>query len=245
MTILDIAIVNVALSSIQRRPRVLPGEPAVGHQRVRARLRRLPVARRTLGRPARAPARLHLRDARLHARLAPLRIRLERGVSDRLPRVPGARGRNHHARSALHPRRDLQGRPRAQHRAGWLGRGRRGRRRLRRALRRHPRRLPVVAVDLLRQRPGRNRRADPDPVPPLREPRQARPGVRHPRRGARDVGSLDLRPRHHAGARLGLGVGEDDRRVRRSPRYCSSASSSGRAAWSTRSCRSRSSGFRR
>ena len=111
MTILDIAIVNVALSSIQSDlgfsqenlqwvisayALVFGGFLLLGGRSADLLGRRRIFIFGTL---------------RLHARLAPLRVRLERGVSDRLPRVPGTRGRNHHARSALHPRRDLQGRP--------------------------------------------------------------------------------------------------------------------------------------
>ena len=51
------------------------------------------------------------------------------------------------------------------------------RRRVRRPLRRDPRRIPLVALDLLRERPGRRRCADPRSVPPLGEPGQARPGA--------------------------------------------------------------------
>ena len=65
----------------------------------------------------------------------------------------------HHAGCALHPRRDVRRGARAQHRPGRLGRRRRLRRRRRRAVRRDPDRPPVVGVDLLRQRPGRRRRA--------------------------------------------------------------------------------------
>ncbi len=53
MVVLDIAIVNFALPSIQADLEVLPGEPAMGDQRLRTRLRRVPAA----GRPRRRPAR--------------------------------------------------------------------------------------------------------------------------------------------------------------------------------------------
>ena len=59
------------------RPRVLAGEPAVGHLGLLPRLRRLPAARRPPRRPARAPARLHGRARHLHDRLAPLRPLVE------------------------------------------------------------------------------------------------------------------------------------------------------------------------
>ena len=65
------------------RSRVLAGEPAVGDQRVRARLRRLPAPRRAGGRPARAQAHLPRRRGRVHGRLAARRPGLVGGVVDR------------------------------------------------------------------------------------------------------------------------------------------------------------------
>ena len=59
-----------------------------------------------------------------------------------------------HSGSAVDPRRDLRRGSRTQHRSGSLGRRRRLRGRGRRALRRHPHRLPVLGVDLLGQCPG-------------------------------------------------------------------------------------------
>ena len=52
----------------------------MGHQRLRARLRRVPPARWSIGRPTRPPAHLHVGDDPVHGRVAPLRPRLERGV---------------------------------------------------------------------------------------------------------------------------------------------------------------------
>ena len=49
MVVLDIAIVNVALPSIQADLEFSQAEPAVGDLRVRARLRRLPAAGRPDG----------------------------------------------------------------------------------------------------------------------------------------------------------------------------------------------------
>ena len=43
------------------RPRLLPGRPVLGRQRLHAHLRRLPAARRPHGRPARPPAHVHRR----------------------------------------------------------------------------------------------------------------------------------------------------------------------------------------
>ena len=51
MVILDATVVNVALPSIQQRPRLLRRRPAVGGQRLHAGVRRLPAARRPRRRP--------------------------------------------------------------------------------------------------------------------------------------------------------------------------------------------------
>ena len=56
MVVLDATIVNVALPSIQRGPALLALEPAVGRQRLHAGLRRIPAARRARRRPARPEA---------------------------------------------------------------------------------------------------------------------------------------------------------------------------------------------
>ena len=61
----------------------------MGDQRLRARLRRLPAARRARGRPARPPPDLPRRPRRLHGRLAARRLRLVRGVADRARALQG------------------------------------------------------------------------------------------------------------------------------------------------------------
>ena len=187
----------------------------MGDQRVRARLRRLPAARRTTGRHPRAAWCVHGRARDLLGRLASLRARLERGIADRRPRAAGARRRHDHPLGALDPHDDVHRGPRAQHRAGRLGRGRRLRRRGRRPDGRHPDRPPVLGMDLLRQRPGRHRRARALPDPARREPRRARAEPRHPGRRARHVRPQPARARHHAGQGVGVGLREDDRRLRR------------------------------
>ena len=63
MVVLDIAIVNVALPSIKTDLHFPEAEPAVGDQRLRDRLRRLPAARRPPRRRARPPAPVHGRAA--------------------------------------------------------------------------------------------------------------------------------------------------------------------------------------
>ena len=58
MIVLDATIVNVALPSIQARPRLLAEQPRVGRQRVPDRVRRPAAARRPARRPDRPAARL-------------------------------------------------------------------------------------------------------------------------------------------------------------------------------------------
>ena len=157
MVVLDIAIVNVALPSIQvdlgfsqeNLQWVISAYALVfgGFMLLGGRLADI------LGRRA----RVHGRARHLHDRLAPVRLRLERRVADRRPRAAGPRRRDDHPRRALHPHDDLHRGARAQHRARRLGRGRRLRRRRGRAPGRDPHRPPVLGVDLLRQRPGRRR----------------------------------------------------------------------------------------
>ena len=153
MVVLDIAIVNVALPSIKSRPRVLAGEPPVGDQRLRPRLRWLPPARRPHGRPARPPPDLPDRP-RASSRVGSLLC----GLAWTDTALIGARAlqglgcRDDHAGRTLDPHHDLPGRPRAEHRPRRLGRGRRLRRRGGRPARRRPDRRALVGVDLLRQR---------------------------------------------------------------------------------------------
>ena len=158
MVVLDIAIVNVALPSIQIDLGFSQERPPVGHQRLRPRLRRVPAARRPGRRHAGPPPDLPRRDRRVHRRLAARRAGLVRGLADRRPRLPGPRRGDHHAGRAVDPLHDVPRGPRAQHRARRLGRRRRLRCRGRRAARRRPHRRPQLGVDLLRQRPGRRRR---------------------------------------------------------------------------------------
>ena len=67
VVVLDASIVNVALPSIGRTS--TRGQPVLGDQRLRARLRRLPAARRPARRPPRPPARLRRRPDPLRRRL--------------------------------------------------------------------------------------------------------------------------------------------------------------------------------
>ena len=165
--------------------RLLAGEPAVGDQRIRARVRRLPPARRASRGPPRAQAHLHGGSRGLLRRLALVRLCLERRVADRRAGDPGARSGADHASGALDPHDDVRRRARAQHRPRRVGRGRRIRRGRRRPAGRHPHRPALLGVDLLRQRPRRHRRARAGADPALREPRRPRPEPRRAGRGAR------------------------------------------------------------
>src|SRR3954469_15862703 len=71
-------------------PELLGGEPPVGRERLRTRVRRLPAARRAHGRPARAPARVHGRARAVRDRLAGGRARHVGGLPDRRARGSGA-----------------------------------------------------------------------------------------------------------------------------------------------------------
>ena len=208
MTILDIAIVNVALPSIQldlgfsqenlqwvisAYALVFGGFLLLGGRSADLLGRRRIFMAGTLD---------------LHARVAAVRARLERGVADRVPRAAGPRRRDALAGRALDPRRDVRRGSRAQHRAGRLGRRRRLSGAAAGVL------FGGVLVDFLSWEwiffvnvPVGRRRADPRADPALGEPRQARPGLRRSGGRARHVGSLAARSRDHAGQRVGLGLG--------------------------------------
>ena len=133
-------------------------EPAVDRQRLHADLRRLPAPRRSRGRPRRAQEGLPHRPRAVHLRLTALCSRDGIDVADHESRPAGPRRRARLTGSALDRDGDLQGRGGPDEGARRLV-GDRGRRRRRRpAARRHPRRDPLVALDLPRQHPGRHRR---------------------------------------------------------------------------------------
>ena len=190
----------------------------MGDQRLCARVRGLPPARRQSRRPARPQARLRGRARAVRRRLDRGRLRLERGVADRRPVAAGPRRRGHLARGPVDPDDDLPRGSRAEHRARRLGSRRHVRRCRRRPPRRHLHRPAQLGVDLLHQRPGGAGGARADARPARREPRRSRAGLRRPRCGARHGGSLDVRLRDHEGERLRLDVGEDARALRRGGR---------------------------
>ena len=179
MVVLDIAIVNVALPSIQTDLHfsqanlqwvisayalVFGGFLLLGGRTADMLGRRRRVRRRHPG---------------LHPRLAAVRSGLVRHVAHRRAGHPGPRCGGHLAGCAGDPDDVVQGRPRPQHRARRLGCRRRLRRRRRRAARRRPDRLAVLGVDLLRQHPGRAGRADPRAGAPEREPGRTGARLRH------------------------------------------------------------------
>ncbi len=144
--------------------------------------------------------------------------------------IQGLGAATDHARGALHPDDHVRRRARAEHRPRRVGRGRRLRRRRRRPHGRHPHRPALLGVDLLRQRPRRHRRARAGADPARREPGRARPEPRHSGRGARHGRPERARPRDHAGPAVGLGLGRDDRHVRRIGRAAGRVRALGAAA---------------
>ena len=171
-------------------------------QRLRARLRRLPAARRPRRRPARPQAAVPDRPRHLHDRVAPGRALRELRDADRVARAAGLRRGADLARGAVDHLDHLRRRQGTLPRARRLG----GDRDRRFGGRPHPRRLPhagvLVAVDLLRQRPGRHRRLRALAAPHSRVAGRARgAGLRHRRRGDRDRRPDDARLRDRQGRR--------------------------------------------
>ena len=142
-------------------------------------------------------------------------LRLGRRASDRRARPAGARRGDHHACGALHPHDDLRRGEGTERGTRRLGRRRRVRSRRRRPARRRPHRPPELELDLLRQRARRHPRARARPLPDQREPRRDRRELRRARRRPRHERPRDAGLRHHAGQPLRLGLGHDDRPLRR------------------------------
>ena len=193
------------------RPRLLAGRPAVGDQRLHARVRRLPAARRPRRRPRSAASGCSSR-----AWSSSRSPRCSTGSRRSAGMLIAARGAAGPRRRARLPRRavdhhDDVRRGRGAHEgARRLERDRGRRRRLRPAARRHPHRPAVVGVDLLRQRADRHRRGRCSRCATCPESRAPdRPdSVRPRRRGHRDrrPHRARLRDRQGAGVRLGLGA---------------------------------------
>ena len=157
-------------------------------------------------------------------------LRLVRGVADRRPRPPGPRRRHDLAGRARDPDDDLRRRPRAEHRPRRLGRRRRLRRRRRRPARRNPHRRAVVGVDLLRQHPRRARGPRARSRAARREQGHAREDVRRTRGDPRHRRPEHARARDHAGPRAGVGAPPARSASSSSRVRCSQASSPGRTA---------------
>ncbi len=181
MLLLDITIVNVALPDIEQHVRRVAVRPAVGDQRVRADARRVPAHRRLARRPVRQAAALRERDRDLHRRLALLRRRDRLDLPRGRARRPGRR-RSDHVRDVAGAARPGVPGPGPRDRARALRRdhGHRGRDRPGARRRDHDR--PLLALDLLRQRPDRDRRA--------RDHAAARRRVAEPGRQAARLGGL-------------------------------------------------------
>ena len=148
--------------------------------------------------------------------------------------VPGPRRRDHHACRVVDPHHHVRRGQGAQRRARRVGCGRSLRGGRRRPARRRPHRPAELAVDLLREHPHRHPRARAHAVPDRREPGRNRGELRRPRRRARDQRARHARLRHHPGEQLRLGLDRDDRPLRRR-RSCSwPRSSAGKPARRTR-----------
>ena len=126
----------------QARARVLRTEPAVGRERLRAHLRRIPAARRARRRPRRPPPHPCRRPHPVYARLARRRRSAQRRSAHRRPAGPGHRRRDDVPGRALDHHHNLHQPSRPQHRRRSLGRHSRPRRRLRRRTQRRPHRGP-------------------------------------------------------------------------------------------------------
>ena len=224
MVVLDATIVNVALPSIQADLGIsessLPGSST-------------PTRCSSAGsccsagawRPAGTQARLPRGPRALHVRLAPLRARERRDVAHPRARAAGARRGAGLARGALDRDDDLQGGRRADEGARRVGRDRGRRRRRRPRARRAPRRRTLLAVDLLRQRAGRDRGVHPlAPPRPRVEGRACAPELRsrRGRDGHRRPGRARLRDRPLGRSGLGLCRGA---RLPRTRGRCSSSRS--------------------
>ena len=169
------------------RPRLQPGGPDLGRQRLPGHLREPAAPSGPARRPRRAQARLPRRARHVHVRVAPVRARPESGGDDRRPRAPGRRCRRPGLRDpGDHRHRVPRGR-RASPRDERV-RVRLGRRRLARpARRRTAHRGAELALGLPRQPPDRRghvrarSRADPlrQGARPRARRRLARLAARH------------------------------------------------------------------
>ena len=194
------------------RPALLAGQPPVGGQRLHARLRRLPAARRPRRRPPRPQAAVRGRRAAVLGRLAAQRLRPVLRDADRRPRPAGPRRRARLPRRPGDHHHHLHRRQRAHQGAGRLERDRGLGRGRRPADGRRPHRPRLVALGVLRQRARRHRHDRPGVALRRRVAGRGRaPLVRPRRRGDRHRRSRRARLRDRQGAVLRLGLGQDHR----------------------------------
>ena len=112
MLVLDATVVNVALPHIQDRPRLHPGRPVLGAQRLHPRLRRSAAPRWPARRRPRAPAHLRARPRHLHRRQPARRSRdLARPGSSPPARSRASGPRSPHPASSPSSRRAPRTRP--------------------------------------------------------------------------------------------------------------------------------------
>ena len=186
MIVLDASVVIVALPSAQRCAAHLPGRPAVGHERVHARLRQPAASRRPDRRLPRTPTDVHRRPARVRGRFCAGRAGPGSGDAVRSPGAARRVRRHHGARRVVAADRHLHRSPRAGPRLRRLRRHRGWRRGYRVGPRRHLDAVGVVALDPADQRADRAAgRSGRQPGHP-RESRRAPGRLRHPRRAHRD-----------------------------------------------------------
>ena len=177
MLLLDITIVNVALPSIQEDLDASFSRPAVGRRRLRARLASFLLVVRLAGRPPRAGGG----SSRWASRSSPSPRSCAASaeatrVLNLFRALQGVGGAAMFATALALIAQEFEGRA-ARHRDRDLGGDRRRRRRRRPAGRRAAHRRARLGVDLLRQRPDRDRRdrADGDPARErLRDRRRSR-----------------------------------------------------------------------
>ena len=199
MVILDVAIVNVALPSIQADLGFTQTSLQWVVSAYAIMFGGVLLLGGRLGRPPGAPAPVPHRPRRLLGGSLLCGLAWSESLPDRVPRPAGSRRRAPRSRGALAPDDDVRGRPRAQQGARRLRGGLRQRRRGRRPRRWAPDVVPELAVDLLHQRARRAGRDRARPRAPAGEPRRARPPALRPRRGHDDHRGPDA-PRLRADA---------------------------------------------
>jgi hypothetical protein len=166
------------------RPEAVDGGAAVGRQRLRADLRRLPAARRSCRRPARQAPRLRRRAGDVRRDVAGLRPGAVVGAAGRRARAAGRRRRAHRAGRGVDHRHDVRRGPGAQSGTRRVRGERVGRVQRRAGPRRRSHRRAQLALDLPGQGAGRGTGGS--PVAARR------------RRGAHAVGAALLRRRGRA-----------------------------------------------